>query len=186
MYPLLRPTKATAPNGQQTITEYGAGTDSTNRYVKVSTQIDATNWKVGYSSYDGLGRTIRTQSVDSAGDVFVDTEYDNMGRVKRTTNPYRSGDTIYWTTNTYDDLGRVTAVTTPDNAVVNTAYSLSTTGSQIGTVVTATDQAGKLRRSITNALGQLTRVDEPNDAGALGNIDAPGVDTEKTPTIVVE
>ena len=128
--PLLRPTKVTAPNGQQTVTEYGAGTSAATRYVKVSTQIDATDWKVGYSWYDGLGRTIKSQSVDSAGDVFVDTEYDAMGRVKRTTNPYRTGDTIYWTTPAYDDLGRTITVTTPDNAVVSTAYSLATTGSQ--------------------------------------------------------
>ena len=129
--PLLRPTKVTAPNGAETVTEYGAGTSAATRYVKVSTQIDATDWKVGYSWYDGLGRTIKSQSVDAAaGDVFADTEYDNMGRVKRTTNPYRTGDTIYWTTPAYDDLGRTITVTTPDNAVVSTAYSLATTGSQ--------------------------------------------------------
>jgi YD repeat-containing protein len=39
--------------------------------------------------------------------------------------------------------------------------------------VTVTDQAGKQRRSITNALGQLARVDEPNSANNLGTIDAP-------------
>ena len=33
---------------------------------------------------------------------------------------------------------------------------------------TVTDQAGKQRRSITNGLGQLVRVDEPDDAGNLG------------------
>jgi RHS repeat-associated protein len=179
---LLRPTKVTAPNGQQTTTDYGTPDvngvyQSTQRFVHTKAQIDATNWKEAYAWADGLGRAVKSQSVDTAGDVFVDTEYDNMGRVKRTTNPYRSGDTIYWTANTYDDLGRVTAVTTPDNAVVNTAYSLATTGSQIGTVVTVTDQAGKLRRSVTNALGQLLRVDEPNDAGALGNIDTPNQPT---------
>ncbi len=33
--------------------------------------------------------------------------------------------------------------------------------------MTVTDQAGKKRRSLTNALGQLTRVDEPNESGQL-------------------
>jgi YD repeat-containing protein len=50
---------------------------------------------------------------------------------------------------------------------------LATTGGQIGTVVTVTDQAGRQRRSITNALGQLKRVDEPNDSNQLGTIDSP-------------
>ena len=80
---------------------------------------------------------------------------------------------LEWTTPAYDDLGRTVSVTTPDSAVVTTAYSLATSGSQIGTTVTVTDQAGKLRRSITNALGQLTRVDEPNAAGQLGSVSSP-------------
>jgi RHS repeat-associated protein len=158
--PLLRIRKVTAPNGHQTITVYGAGTTAATRFVKVETQIDETRWKEGYTWFDGLGRTVKTQSVDSSGDVFVETEYDNMGRAKKTTNPYRTGETIYWTENFYDDLGRITKVKTPDNAEVETFYSLATTGAQIGTVVTVEDQANKQRRSITNALGQLTRVDE--------------------------
>jgi RHS repeat-associated protein len=37
-----------------------------------------------------------------------------------------------------------------------------------------TDQAGKPRRSLTDALGRLTRVDEPNkDTGALGDVTSP-------------
>jgi YD repeat-containing protein len=130
-----------------------------------------------------LGRTYKTQSADSSGDVFTETQYDNMGRAKKSSNPYRTGETVYWTENFYDDLGRVkevhspleTGQTTP--AKLLTAYSLATTGSQIGTVVTVTDQALKQRRSITNALGQLKRVDEPNDQGQL---DAGGVPAQST------
>ena len=43
--PLLRPTRTIAPNGQQTITEYGDTVGSL--YVKVRSQIDGTNWKQG-------------------------------------------------------------------------------------------------------------------------------------------
>ena len=174
---LLRPTKTTAPNGQQTITEYGAVTSASTRYVKASSQIDATNWKQGYNWLDGLGRTTKTQSVETTGDVFVDTEYDTMGRAKRVTNPYRSGETLQWTTPAYDSLGRVTSTTTPDGASVGTAYSVVTSGTQIGTTVTVTDQASKQRRSITNALGQLKRVDEPTDAAGLGTADTPNQST---------
>jgi YD repeat-containing protein len=39
------------------------------------------------------------------------------------------------------------------------------------------DQALKKRRSITNAIGQLIRVDEPNDAGQLGDIASPNQPT---------
>ena len=165
--PLLRPTRAIAPNGQQTITEYGAGVSAATRFVHTKTQIDEVKWKEGYSWYDGLGRTVKAQSVDSNGDVLVDTEYDQFGRPWKTTNPYRAGETIYKTENFYDTAGRLYKVKSPDNAEVTTAYGLATTGARIGTVVTVTDQAGKQRRSVSNALGQLTEVDEPNDGGQL-------------------
>ena len=40
-----------------------------------------------------------------------------------------------------------------------------------------TDQAGKQRRSVTNALGQLVRVDEPDASGNLGSVTAPNQPT---------
>jgi RHS repeat-associated protein len=73
--------------------------------------------------------------------------------------------------------GRPFEVVTSDGAKVTTAFGLSTTGNAIGTTVTVTDQANKQRRSITNALGQLTRVDEPNNAGQL---DVNGVPAQPT------
>ena len=42
---------------------------------------------------------------------------------------------------------------------------------------TVTDQAGKQRRSITNALGQLIRVDEPDAGNQLGTASSPNQDT---------
>lgn len=174
---LLRPTKVTAPNGHQTITEYGAGTSASTRWAKARSQVDATNWKEAYTWFDGLGRTVKTQSVDSNGDVFVETEYDNMGRPKKVTNPYRTGEMLLWTETFYDDLGRAWKVKTPDNAEVETVYGLATSGSQIGTAVTGYDQAEKPRRSITNALGQLIRVDEPDLNNQLGSISSPNQPT---------
>jgi RHS repeat-associated protein len=179
---VLRPKKVTAPNGHQTISEYG--TPATNgqlaanqRFVKVRTQIDATNWKEGYTWFDGLARTFKSQSVEASGDVFVETEYDSFGRLWKTSNPYRANETVYKTENFYDTAGRIYKVKTADGAEVETFYSLATTGANIGTVVTVEDQANKPRRSLTNALGQLVRVDEPNDSSQLGAIDAPNQPT---------
>jgi RHS repeat-associated protein len=121
------------------------------------------------SVYDGLGRVIQTQlESDPQGIVYTDTTYDGLGRKHTVSNPYRStSDPTYGlTTFGYDGLSRVKTVTTSDNAVVRTDYS--------GNQVTVTDQAGKPRRSLTDALGRLTRVDEPNkDTGALGDVTSP-------------
>ena len=168
---LLRPTKITPPSsGGQTVMEY---TDTPGSVaVKTKTQIDANNWAESTVYADGLGRAVKSEKKDNVGNVFVETQYDAMGRVSQVSNPYRADEAVLWTQNTYDALSRVTKIKTPDNAEVNTAYDIATSGT-LGTVVTVTDQAGKTRRSLTNALGQLARVDEPDDAGNLGAISSP-------------
>ena len=184
--PLYRPTRMQQyfgglPVGAATETVYGAGTSDATRYVKSRTQIDETKWKEGYSWYDGLGRATKSQSVDAtSGDVFALTCYDAVGRAQKTSNPFRNvmsatcaSTNLEWTTLAYDTAGRAWKTTTPDGAVVQTDYALATTGDTIGTAVTVTDQALKQRRSITNALGQLKRVDEPTEANGLGAVNAP-------------
>jgi RHS repeat-associated protein len=103
--------------------------------------------------YDGLGRTTETRQYESIS-TYITTKqtYNALGKVGQVSNPYRAGDTVYWTTTLYDKLGRVSTMTTPDNAVVQTSYS--------GNATTVWDQAKKQRRSYTDALGRLTQVDE--------------------------
>ncbi|MBK6723642.1 MAG: RHS repeat protein [Acidobacteria bacterium] len=81
--------------------------------------------------------------------------------IKRSYNPFRTtSDTTYgYAENTYDALGRVTAVATSDGSSVGTSYS--------GNTVTVTDQASKQRKSVTDALGRLKTVYEPDSGGTL-------------------
>jgi RHS repeat-associated protein len=64
-----------------------------------------------------------------------------------------------WTQTLYDGLSRVKTVTTPDSAVATTSYS--------GNTETVTDQQGKAKRSVTDALGRLTQIIE--DPGTTGH-----------------
>jgi RHS repeat-associated protein len=117
---------------------------------------------------DSLGRTTQNRKYEeNGGYIAILTEYDALGRVKRVTNPYRpaQNEPQLWTTTNYDALSRPISVTTPDGATATTNYS--------GNVTTGTDQVGKQRRSITNGLGQLVRMDEPDDNGNLGSISSP-------------
>ena len=157
--PLLRQTRVVEPNGQQTITVYGAGVDSATRRVTVRTQIDQTKWSEATSKYDGLGRTYLTEKNDSDGNIFNETEFDVMGRVKGSTNPYRSSEPKQWNTKEYDDLSRTRKVISPDGDDVRMNYGLSTSG-VIGTTKTLVDQAGKERTGITDAMGNMIRVYE--------------------------
>jgi YD repeat-containing protein len=116
---------------------------------------------------DGFGRTTEGWKRDPQGDVKAMTIYDGLGRAVQSSNPFRpsAGEVAIYTTTVYDLASRIVSVTTPDSAVVTTSYSSNT--------VTVTDQLGKARRSITDGLGRLTRVDEPDAANNLGTVAAP-------------
>jgi len=150
--------------------------------------------------FDKLGRPIRSFLYDGVGSTpwsVTDTYYDPMGRVAQVSNPYRvsapSGAVpttcSVCTTTAYDALGRVLTVTTPDNSQVSTSYAASTSGT-LGITVTVTDQFCKVtdqscikhqRRSLTDALGRLVRVDEPDKAtGNLGDVSSPVQPTKYT------
>ncbi len=163
---LDRPTQSVSAIGtpferQSNITYHD---ELTERRVEVKSDLFALNDNLSKSEsfYDGLGRTFESRKYESDGGYITSiTEFDALGRPKRATNPYRPlrNEPQLWTENFYDSLSRITKVKTPDQAEVLTNYS--------GNVVTVTDQALKKRRSVTNALGQLIRIDEPNDAGLL-------------------
>ena len=109
---------------------------------------------------DGFGRTTETWKSDPEGDVKVISVYDALSRVKQTSNPFRPAtESAVYTTSVYDLAGRVTSVTTPDGAAVTTSYS--------DNEVTVTDQAGKARKSVSDALGRLIKVIEDPDQDGL-------------------
>ena len=169
---MLRPTRVIPPSGGA-VQEMVYNDTPGSLWVKTRSQIDGTNWSEAISYLDGLGRTKATQKKDAQGDVFTEILYDNMGRAKQVTNPFRANETKVWTVTNYDEAGRAKETITPDGAIAQTAYTLSTSGTHVGTSVIVTDQAGKIRRSVTNALGQLVRVDEPDASGNLGAISSP-------------
>jgi RHS repeat-associated protein len=181
----LRHFKTINPDGGYTQTDYGdalyADPDAAHMhsYVKTSTLIDSPGGverlNVSYQYMDGRGAVARTFSNLTAANGYqtTDVEYDEMGRAERTSNPYFSAGaaaaitltTGPWTTVTRDLLGRVTEVTLPDSNKIKTGYA--------GDTITVTDQAGKQRRQITDALGRVERVDEPDATSSLGTAAAP-------------
>lgn len=130
--------------------------DDTARVVTVSSDRDVVNDNLLVSKveYDQLGRTITQSQYEGGGSYLVTkTEYDALGRPYKTSYPFRpQNESPAWTITAFDALGRVLTVTTPDSAVVSTTYS--------GNTVTVTDQAGKARKSVTDALGRLIEVYE--------------------------
>jgi hypothetical protein len=135
------------------------GYDDTNRVITTSGDLNTNNDNVlvSKSFYDGLGRTTEARKYEGGANyIAVQTQYDGLGRAYRSSNPFRQSENAIWTTQTFDALGRVLTLTTPDSAVVSTIYS--------GNTVTVSDQLGKQRKSVSDALGRMIQVYEaPND-----------------------
>ena len=96
-----------------------------------------------------------------------------------TSNPYRQTgeDTMGWTRSRADQLGRVVEVGLFSGASRPSASAAATLGATTtaydAEYTTATDPAGRKRRSRLDGLGRLVRVDEPNASGQLGSTGSP-------------
>jgi RHS repeat-associated protein len=167
--PLDRPTQVIAALGisnvqNRTLMYYAPGVTPfgvtltnndvlTARDQTLFTDSELRSWTVT----DGFGRTKESWSRDPQGDVKVITTYDALGRAKQVSNPFRPSllQTPEYSTTVYDLLGRLKTVSTPDGATVTNSYDANK--------VTVTDQAGKARKSVTDALGRLIEVyEDPN------------------------
>lgn len=109
------------------------------------------------------------------------------GTYSLSSNPYRAAtssaaaaeETMGWTVNYSTKNGLTSWVKTFSGAGLPAPWGTNSTTT--GTVTTErdaaattiTDQAGKPGRQITNALGQLVRVDEPNGSNQLGTVSSP-------------
>jgi RHS repeat-associated protein len=159
-----RPLTTSFPDGGQTSLDYH--NDTLPLRVTKTTAIRPDMNLVSSTVADGLGRPIQT-SVDSdpQGVDYVDIVYDKLGRKKSVSNPYRatSDPTYGITTYQYDALGRVTQVAPPDGTVPtdgNACQANNICTQYSGITTTVTDQAGRQRRSASDALGRLIEVDE--------------------------
>jgi RHS repeat-associated protein len=170
---MRRITSASYPGGGQATycyTDAGGPTCTQSAPLKlVTTQIASPSPDVVTTTvYDGLGRMTQTQLNPGSAGIYTDTTYDALGRIYSVSNPHFSGPspTDGTTTNFYDALGRICLVVPPDGTlpsgsgcpVSQPSNDIFTTYS--GNTATVTDQAGKSRKSITDALGRLTTVYE--------------------------
>ena len=197
---LGRPTKAIAAVGTAnevwTQTEYG---DVERRVIaKSDLEVKGDAKVVSIQHFDQLGRLRLTRSLENASiedpyneshGIKVQTRYEttNPYSYSVSSNPYRastsgaagSEETMGWTRSKAWNTGRKSETETFSGAGLPAPWGGNS--SSTGVVVsesdadasTVTDQAGKKRRSLSNALGQLIRVDEPNAAGSLGTKTSP-------------
>jgi len=173
----MRVTQVDGPDGSQAMTEHN---DSTfPYYVKSTVKLDSTRSVSSWRFTNGRGQNFMSRS-QTGTDAYLssDVDFDSMGRAVKSYNPYtvstltaaRPSSGIPFTQITSrDGLGRTLQTTLPDSTTVSASYS--------GLVATVTDQAGKSRRQLADALGRIIRVDEPDSGGILGDVGAPNQPT---------
>jgi RHS repeat-associated protein len=197
---LGRPSAVTAALGlpEQSISQMAYPTAAANE-AKVSKQLDQTwsitRWLTSKTQFDGFDRPVLSATAEDglhydsnpSYTIFSKTIYDPLGRGKLVTNPYRAAAAVTdgWNRSTEDLAGRPIEFakftggvsSPPPDTGTNSNWSGSVTTSYASEVTTITDQAGKKRRSVTDGLGRLVRVDEPD---ANGNLDVNGVPFQST------
>ncbi len=199
-----RPTKNITASGDSLLeswvrTEY----DDAARRIIVRSDIEAKGdgRKVAIQHFDQLGRvrlsrTLENPTEDATNEqlgIKVESRYltGSPTSYQLTSNPFRAPyssaaggeETMGWVLTSSANTGRHTETTTFAGAALPQVFGGSNTNST-GVVTTdtnanantVTDQANKQRRSITNGLGQLIRVDEPTASG-LGPVTSPNQPT---------
>src|SRR5215217_2882077 len=135
------------------------------------------------TSADMLGRIVLTEQTEDGVNysIYARKAYEQMGKIIYTSNPMRynvSSNTDGWTRVTRDNAGRVTEVATfggvtqPASTGTAGIYTGSITTSYTAETVTITDQAGKQRKSASNALGRVTQLyEDPSGLNYLTSYD---------------
>jgi RHS repeat-associated protein len=145
----------TNPATNYTYNDYNNSTSFTPWTVQVCSPVQGTNTACQKKILDSQGRTVTAQVLDGSSNLYsaADTQYDLFGRAYKVSNPYTSS-ASYWTQIGFDVLGRTITTMLADNSVSSISYADNT--------VTTTDPAGKQRMGISDGLGRLTSVKEPD------------------------
>jgi RHS repeat-associated protein len=115
---------------------------------------------------------------------FVDVVYDSMGQVSQQSRPYRTGDTVQWSTSAYDALGRPISLTLPDGSITQTFFNETSrpaaASSAPGETMRVRDAWGRERWGRTDSQNRLVEVVEPVSTGSGSVFDAGALATTYT------
>ncbi|HSX52566.1 MAG TPA: FG-GAP-like repeat-containing protein [Cellvibrio sp.] len=139
---------------------------------KIWQTTEAAGGALGIECRDVLGRVRRTGSLgfDGSDWSLVDTEYDKLSRVLRTSKPYwKKSSERYWTSQTYDLLGRVTETRAP----YKNTYATTTTA-YTNLEVRITNPKNQVRIEKRDLAGQVYEVIDPNNGTTAFAYDARG------------
>lgn len=153
-------------------TSYSYGDNVGSLYLRTATsQLNDSDQNLKTEiRFDGMGRKTRSSvsengSFDfSTSGIHTDTVTDGLGRVVRSSNPYRTGGAVQFTTNVLDALGRPTSIEHADGSSVLNTY--------LGVKTKVRDEACREREIENDALGRVRLVRE-DTLQCSGDLTAP-------------
>lgn len=149
----------TNPTTNYTYNDYNNSSSFTPWTVQACSPVQGTNTACQKTILDGQGRAATKQLLDGGSILYSasDTQYDVLGRAYKESNPYTTS-AVYWTQTNFDALGRTINTTLPDSSANSISYADNT--------LTTTDPSSKQRKAVSDGLGRLTSVYEPDPANS--------------------
>ncbi len=143
-----RKIKTSFPDGTHAVNALqwanGNGPTGAKYYAYTERSGESPVWKW----YDDLGREIRTESygLDTNRKIWVDTDYNAIGQVQSVSEPYfANGVKKSAASYLYDELGRVTTLTTP----------MGNTTTVYGGLTTTVTSPNGVKEEVRNGAGQI-------------------------------
>lgn len=169
-----RLTRAIRPDGTKTSFTFSACTigngycgDSRLRYQVEAQELDNTMpgalIRSSRQLFDAVGRSLYEQSQTFSGAyATIATNYDSQGRLSQRSQPYFPGGPVFFSTVSYDLIGRPTSeqrrISEADSDSQSTAYAYDRL------TYTQSDPNTKQTATLLNAVGQVVQVTETNGA----------------------
>ena len=169
--PMLRPTQIINANNVSNLKKQIKNIyDDANLKIIKTSDLESFNDNLLKSEVymDGNGRNTEFRDYESDGsytavqyiyDLYDNTTFDEITKISNPYNPVHN-EQVFWAENKFDALARIYEIKNTDNSKTTITYE--------GNITTTTDQSGKKIRSVTDAVGRVIKVEEPNNQNQLG------------------
>ncbi|MBQ3355021.1 MAG: VCBS repeat-containing protein [Bacteroidales bacterium] len=107
--------------------------------------------------YHKTGTELRSVAYGIHGEpIITDKRYDHRGRLSAVSNPYKESEKPRWTIYGYDNLDRLTTLSTPDTTVTSIVHD----GFRTETTVTTPQGLAQESAAVVNAMGWTVRSED--------------------------
>lgn len=160
----LRPVKTVSPTGAYSTIAYDDSAMAITEEVHESTGTLAGK-NIKYLNGIGLVRKVESYVPNGVIDIS-ETKYTKFAEEWKRSQPYRAGDTVYWSERFYDTQRRLTKIVEPDGSETKAFYNETalpdSVMSQPGNRIRVVDAWGRERWGRYDQQGRLIQVVEPN------------------------